>query len=243
METDVVTERRRFIEDVRSARWTMSELCTRYGISRPTGYLWVARYRAEGGDGLRSRSPAPHHCPHQLAHAIEMQLIAARRRHGWGAKKLRAYLQQQDPGVAWPARSTINDVLNRHGLLQKRRPRRSWHHPGRVPVRTDGPNDVWPADFKGQFKTGDGQYCYPLTVTDLFSRRLLACEGLPGTRVADTRAVFLTLFRTLGLPRAIRTDNGLPFAGAGLQGLSSLNVWWMQLGITHDRIRPGRPAL
>ena len=241
MVTDVVDQRRRFLEDLLGERWTMTELCARYGISRPTGYLWLARYRTSGAEGLASRRPVPHACPHQTPAAMETAIVAARRRYGWGAKKLRAYLQQQAPSVAWPARSTINDLLDRHRLLRKQRPRRTWRHPGRVGVTSQHPNDVWPADFKGQFKTGDGHYCYPLTVTDQCSRRLLACQALPAITVADTRAVFLALFRAAGLPRAIRTDNGVPFAAAGLQGLSALNVWWMQLGITHDRIRPGCP--
>jgi transposase InsO family protein len=241
MVTDVVDQRRRFLEDLLTERWTMSELCTRYGISRPTGYLWLARYRAGGDAGLISRSPVPTSCPHQTSPAIETAIVAARRRYGWGAKKLRAYLQQQSPSVAWPARSTINDLLDRHRLLRKQRRRHVWSHPGRAGVPSQAPNDVWPADFKGQFKTGDGHYCYPLTVTDHVSRRVLACQGLPAITVAGTRAVFLTLFRAHGVPRAIRTDNGVPFAGVGLQGLSSLNVWWMQLGVVHDRIRPGCP--
>lgn len=143
--------------------------------------------------------------------------------------------------MAWPARSTLNDILDRHGLVQKQRPRQTWAHPGRGVVPAQAPNDVWPADFKGQFKTGDGQYCFPLTITDQFSRRLLACEGFAGITVADTRAVFQTVFRALGLPRAIRTDNGVPFVAHSLQGLSALNVWWLQLGIVHQRIRPGCP--
>lgn len=241
MITDVLDQRRRFIDDLRTERWTMSELCARYGISRPTGYLWRARYQAEGVAGLEPRSSAPHACPHQTPAAIEAQIVAARRRYGWGAKKLRQRLEAQAPEVVWPARSTINDLLDRHGLLRKQRRRPAWTHPGRVTVTSEAPNDVWPADFKGQFKTGDGRYCYPLTVTDHFSRRMLACQGLATITVADTRAVFLGLFRTYGLPLVIRTDNGVPFAGPGLQGLSSLNVWWLQLGIGHQRIRPGCP--
>lgn len=241
MVTDALDQRQRFIEDMLSGRWTMAELCARYGVSRPTGYLWLARYRAHGEEGLAARTSAPHTCPHQTPAAIEAQILAARRKYGWGAKKLRDCLQIQQPAVLWPARSTINDILERRGLLKKQRPRRRWLHPGRTIVASREPNDVWPADFKGQFKTGDGQYCYPLTITDHFSRRLLVCHGLAAITVADTRAVFRTAFRAYGLPRAIRTDNGMPFAAAGLQGLSSLNVWWMQLGISHERIRPGCP--
>ena len=242
MVTDALEQRRRFIDDLRSARWTMTELCVRYGISRPTGYLWWRRYQAEGVAGLEPRHSAPHRCPHQTPSAIEAQVVAMRRHYGWGAKKLRQRLQTQAPEVTWPARSTINDILGRHALLRKQRPRRpAWTHPGRGPVVSAAPNAVWPADFKGQFKTGDGQYCYPLTVTDHFSRRVLACQGLSAITVATTRAVFVALFRAVGLPQAIRTDNGMPFAGPGLQGLSSLNVWWLQLGIQHQRIRPGCP--
>ena len=184
------------------------------------------------------RPSAPLTCPHHTPAAIEAQVVAARRRYGWGAKKLRRRLHDQAPAVVWPARSTINDILDRHGLLRKHRRRSPWIHPGRVPITSAAPNDVWPADFKGQFKTGDGRYCYPLTVTDHFSRRVLACHGLATITVADTRAIFLLLFRTHGLPVGIRTDNGMPFAGPGLQGLSSLNVWWLQLGIAHQRSGP-----
>ena len=241
MVTDALDQRRRFIDDLRSDRWTMSELCARYGISRPTGYLWRARYETHGLAGLEPRSSAPHRCPHQTSPEIEARVVAARRRYGWGAKKLRRRLQDQTPGVVWPARSTINDILDRHGLLRKVRRRQGWAHPGRVTVASDAPNDVWPADFKGQFKTGDGQYCYPLTVTDHFSRRILACQGLSAISGAAAAAVFVALFRAHGLPRAIRTDNGVPFAGPGVQGLSALNRWWLQLGIIHQRIRPGCP--
>ena len=241
MVTDVLDQRQRFLDDLQTGRWTMSELCARYEISRPTGYLWRARYRAEGVEGLVSRSSAPQSCPHQTPAAIAAQVVAARRRFGWGAKKLRQWLAAHAPEVAWPARSTINDILDRAQLLRKQPRRRAWAHPGRVELAAAAPNDVWPADFKGQFKTGDGRYCYPLTVTDHFSRRVLACHGLSAITVADTRAVFGRLFRALGLPRGIRTDNGMPFAGPGLQGLSSVNVWWLQLGIVHQRIRPGCP--
>jgi transposase InsO family protein len=241
MVTDGRDQRQRFIEDVLTARWTMSELCARYGISRPTGYFWRERFQASGRAGLERRRSTPHTCPHAIAPELAAQIVAARRRLKWGAKKLRVYLQGQRPRVPWPAVSTINDLLDRRGLLQKQARRHAWTHPGRTVVTSAAANDLWPADFKGQFKTGDGQYCYPLTVTDHFSRRLMACHGLAGTSGAGARAVFLALFRAHGLPRAIRTDNGMPFAGPGLQGLSSLNVWWMQLGIIHQRSRPGCP--
>ena len=241
METDAMEQRRRFVHDVTSERWTMTELCARYRISRPTGYLWLARYQASGVAGLEPRSSAPRTCPHQTPSDVEASILAARRRLGWGAKKLRRWLQDHQPLVAWPARSTINDILDRHGMLRKQRRRSDWAHPGGVPLTSAAPNDVWPADFKGQFRTGDGRYCYPLTVTDHYSRRVLVCRGLLAITVAEAQAVFQRAFRDYGLPRAIRTDNGMPFTGPGLQGLSSLNVRWMQLQIVHQRIRPGCP--
>lgn len=241
METDVLDQRRQFISDVLSGQWGMSELCARYGVSRPTGYAWLDRYRASGEAGLEDRSRAPQHCPHRTSAAVEAAIVAARRRYGWGAKKLRQRLQTQAPDVVWPARSTMTEILLRHGLVRRQQRRHRWDHPHAAPVQTTRPNQVWPADFKGQFKTGEGAYCYPLTITDHFSRRLLACRGLRQITGPDSRAVFLALFREVGLPEAIRTDNGVPFASVGMHGLSALNLWWMQLGIVHQRIRPASP--
>jgi len=241
METHVLDERRRFVADLESGHWSMTELCARYGVTRPTGYKWLARHLADGDAGLADRSRAPHACPHRTSPALEALIVAARQEMGWGAKKLRQVLRTRHPRRAWPAQSTFNEILDRRALLQKNRRRHPWSHPGVGPLHTDGPNQVWPADFKGQFKTGDGRYCYPLTVTDHFSRSLLACDGLLSVRTAEAQPVFRTLFRTVGLPDAIRTDNGLPFAAIGIHGLSALNVWWMQLGIVHQRIHPGRP--
>jgi putative transposase len=241
METDRLDQRRLFIRDLRSGQWSMSELCARYGVSRPTGHKWWARHQAEGDDGLRERSHAPHQCPHRMAPAVEALLLQARRRYGWGARKLLAVLRGRHPANPWPAPSTVNDLLARHHLLQRQRRRRQWTHPGAAPVVTDHPNQVWPADFKGQFKTGDGHYCYPLTVTDHFSRTLLVCRALPSITTVAVQPVFRALFRAVGLPESIRTDNGPPFASIGLHGLSPLNIWWMQLGIVHQRIPPASP--
>ena len=187
------------------------------------------------------RSHAPQACPHRTSDATEALIVEARQEYGWGAKKLLQVLKTRYPTRVWPARKYLNEILERHHLLRKNRRRRRWAHPGGAPVHTDQPNQVWPADFKGQFRTGDGAYCYPLTVTDHFSRSLLVCHGLRSVQTADTKPVFRTLFRAVGLPDAIRTDNGAPFASTGLHGLSALNVWWMQLGIVHQRIRPASP--
>ena len=187
METTAVDERARFARDVVSGQWSMTELCERHGVTRPTGYKWVARYRAGGDDALTDRSRAPHHSPHRTAADLETLVLAARQQYGWGARKLLQLLRTRHPTRAWPARSTLNALLDRHGLLRKQRRPRRWAHPGAAPVQTDAPNQVWPADFKGQFKTGDGRYCYPLTVTDHFSRALLVCRGLPSVRTACTQ--------------------------------------------------------
>lgn len=240
METSVLEQRTQFVRDCESGHWTMTELCERYQVSRPTGYKWLERAR-EIGSGLSDRSCAPHQGPHRTPEAMEALIVTARHKYGWGAKKLRQVLRTRHPDRPWPARSTINAVLERHGLLRKHRRRRHWAHPGASPVVTHGPNQVWPVDFKGQFRTGDGVYCYPLTVTDHFSRRLLVCRGLRSVKADTTKAVFRTVFREVGLPDAIRTDNGTPFVSIGLHGLSPLNLWWMQLGILHQRIRPGSP--
>ena len=241
METNVLRERQRFVADFESGHWSMTELCERYGVSRPTGYKWVRRHRDAGAAGLVDRSRAPHHQPHRTSALTEARLVALRRTYGWGAKKLLQVLQLREPTRPWPARSTVNALLERHRLLQRHRRRRRWTHPGSPVLETTQPNQVWPADFKGHFKTADGRYCYPLTVTDHFSRCLLACQGLPAITTRDTQRIFRTIFRQHGLPAAIRTDNGAPFASAGLHGLCALNVWWMQLGIVHQRIRPGCP--
>lgn len=241
METHTLDQRRKFIHALSSGQWSMTELCARFGVSRPTGYKWAARHRAGGLAALHDRSHAPHHCPHRTDGELEGLILAARRQYGWGAKKLLVVLQRRHPTYAWPAPSTVNDLLARHQLLRRRRRRASWVHPGAPPLVTTGPNQIWPLDFKGQFKTGDGQYCYPLTLTDHFSRMLLLCQGLASVRTVEVRPVLQTLFRQVGLPEVIRTDNGAPFASSSLHGLSALSVWWMQLGIVHQRIPPASP--
>lgn len=242
-ETTPVDERLQFIQDALSDRFTMAGLCARYGVSRRVGYKWLARYEEEGRPGLRDRSRAPHHCPHRIEPAVAELLCELRRQHPfWGARKLLRVLTTRHPQVpGWPAPSTAADLLARRGLVQRRRRRRAPQHPGVVPPTTVAPNDLWTADFKGQFRTGDGVYCFPLTIADQHTRFLLTCHGLLSTQTVTARPVFERAFRTYGLPRAIRTDNGVPFATQAVHGLSFLNVWWMRLGIQHQRIHPGRP--
>jgi transposase InsO family protein len=241
METSKEEQRRAFVGDYESGQWSMTELCQRFGITRPTGYLWVARYEEKGEDGLVDRSRTAVGCPHRTPPEMERRILTLRARHGWGAKKLLQALGKRHPEIALPARSTVNAILERHGKLHKQRRRRKWTHPGAAPLETERPNQVWPADFKGQFKTRDASYCYPLTVTDHYSRVLLVCRALASIRTEGVKPVFRRLFREVGLPEAIRTDNGAPFASTGIHGLCELNVWWMQLGIVHQRIRPASP--
>jgi transposase InsO family protein len=241
METDAIEQRLRFVHDFESDQWSMSELCERYGVARPTGYKWVYRYRDEGRVGLVERARAPRGCPHRTPPRIEELVLAARKQYGWGAKKLLQVLKSRHPRLLWPARSTLNEILERRGKLRKNRRRKKWTHPGATPLETERPNQVWPADFKGQFKTRDRRYCFPLTVTDHFSRSLLLCKGLPSVKTVGAKPAFRRLFQEIGLPEAIRTDNGAPFASTGIHGLCAMNVWWMQLGIVHQRIHPASP--
>ena len=242
-ETCPVDQRERFIADVRAGLFTMTELCERYGISRTSGYKWVERADTGGRAALADRSRAPHHCPHRIPAALAELLCAARRAHPqWGPKKLLQYLAPRHRRMApWPAVSTVGDLFVREGLVTKRRRRRRPDHPGTVPPHTTEPNDLWAADFKGQFRTGDGLYCYPLTITDQHSRFLLTCHSLRNVQTVGARPAFERAFREYGLPRAIRTDNGVPFATQAIHGLSQLNVWWIRLGIQHQRILPAHP--
>ncbi len=242
LETVPGDQRERFIDDHQHGLYSMAELCARFGISRKTGDKWLARYDAGGRPALRDRSRAPHTSPQRIGDEIASLLCTAREAHpSWGPAKLLAWLAPRHPDVDWPAVSTAGDLLARHGLVKPRRRRRTPVHPGVVPPTTAEPNDLWTVDFKGQFRTRDGIYCYPLTLADLHTRYLLACHGLPSTKGHDARRVLEWAFRTYGLPRAIRSDNGVPFATTGVHGLSQLNVWWMRLGIVHQRILPGQP--
>ncbi len=241
MQTNAKDQRRSFVRDYESGQWSMTELCERYRVSRPTGYRWLERYAEEGDAGLEELSRAPDTCPHHTPATVERRILALRGEYGWGAKKLLLVLARRHPSVVWPSRSTVNAILDRHGKLRKNRRRKKWSHPGAAALETERPNQVWPADFKGQFKTRDGCYCYPLTVTDHYSRKLLVCRGLLSVRTEGAKPVFRRLFREVGLPEAIRTDNGAPFASTGIHGLCELNVWWMKLGIVHQRIRPSSP--
>ena len=246
LETAPMEQRERFVRDHRLALYTMAELSARYGISRKTGYKWLDRFDESGRNGLGDRSRAPRRCPHKISDAaatLATLICDARRRHpSWGPDKLLDWLGPRHPTVDFPAVSTAGDLLSRQGLIKKRRRRRHYQHPGVVPITTVQPNDLWTADFKGHFRTRDGVYRYPLTVTDQHTRYLLACHGLLSTKGVGVRHHLRPAVPDYGLPDAIRTDNGVPFATTGIHGLSQLNVWWLRLGIQHQRSRPGVAA-
>jgi transposase InsO family protein len=239
-----MTERHQFIAQYDSGLYSLSELAARFGISRKTAYKWLARYQEHGREGLLEHSRAPHSCPHRTPEHIVDAIRAARELHpSWGPRKLRPWLERHHPELAsqLPAPSTIGDILQREGLLTPKPHRRRWPHPNPACPPPQSPNAVWSADFKGQFCTADGQACYPLTIEDGYSRFLFACQALPSVARVGVQPIFERVFEQYGLPDAIRTDNGPPFASTAICGLTRLNVWWLKLGIRHQRIEPGHP--
>ena len=241
-ETHVVDERRRFVTEAQRSLKSHSELCRRYGISRPTGYKWIERWEGEGPAGLQGRPSRPQSSPCATpAHVVEAILNVRRAHDDYGAKKIIWYLERSRPELSLPSRTTVHNILLRHDLVPKRRKRvRRWH-PGRPDTLAAEPNDTWSADFKGEFPTRDGELCYPLTVQDMHSRFVLDCRGRPSTKTIGVFPAFARLFKEFGLPRRIRTDNGTPFATNTLGRLSRLSVWFVQLGIVPQLIEPGCP--
>jgi transposase InsO family protein len=220
----------------------MTDLCRQFGISRKTGYKLLERFEHLGVAGLEDLPRTPHRLAKAKATVVRELFIEARKAHPtWGARKLLSLLQREQPGVALPAASTVSEWLERAGLVKKRRRKLRVSPMGDGLTAAHQPNDVWCVDYKGQFRLGNGAYCYPLTVTDQFSRYILACEGYERISGSDARFVFEKLFETQGLPTTIRSDNGSPFATRGLLGLSRLAVWWLKLGIRPERIEPGHP--
>jgi transposase InsO family protein len=221
----------------------MSEMCREFGISRKTGYKLFNRYKDEGLDALADRSRRPVRYANQLPGQVERLIVDLKRdKPHWGARKIRELLVRKLVGdVRIPAKSTVHAVLDRHGLVKRARVRKN-RAQGTPLSAAAVPNDLWCTDFKGEFKLGNGRYCYPLTVSDQASRHLLLCEALESTKEQPVIEAFQQLFRDRGLPGAIRSDNGLPFASPnGLYNLSRLSVWWLRLGIAIERIKPGRP--
>ena len=233
--------RAQFISEYVEGFCSMVDLCRDYGISRKTGYKWVARHETAGVMGLVDQSRRPHHSPRTTDKAVREAITAARRRHPtWGAGKLIGWLGRREPARAWPARSTGCELLKRAGLVRaRRRRRRRVAAAPLVPITRV--NEVWTIDFKGQFRTGDGIECYPLTLRDAYSRYVLRCDALSGPLLAPTQRRLTRAFAEYGLPERIRSDNGSPFASSGLAGLSRLSVWWLRLGIVPERIARGHP--
>lgn len=235
------TEKLKFIGDWLKEEFDFTDLCRRYGISRKTGYKLINRYKEEGEKAIRARSHARHHHPNATSYIKQERIIALKYRYPkWGPEKLRDWLLLNEPNEDWPAVSTIGDLLKKHGLVKPRKYRKRVV-PHILPFsECNAPNHIWSADFKGQFKVGES-YCYPLTISDNYSRFLLMCKGLIGPRLKETMVGFKDAFIEYGLPDVIRTDNGQPFAGMGIGALTSLSIWWLKLGIMPERIELGRP--
>ena len=239
-ESSVMDERLRFVARLLEGE-QMSPLCREFGISRKTGYKIFDRYKEHGLEALTDRSRRPVHYANQLPQQIEQLIVRLKRdKPHWGARKIRVLLIRRLAGdVRVPAKSTIHAVLDRHGLV-KRMGRKRNHATGKALSEGAAPNDLWCADYKGEFQLGNRTYCYPLTVTDHASRFILLCEALSSTREELAFTAFERLFKDRGLPNAIRSDNGVPFASPNaLYNLSKLSVWWLRLGIAIERIRPG----
>lgn len=241
-ESSSMDERLRFINAWQKRQVSFSSLCREFGVCRPTGYKWIDRFLREGEAGLVEESRAPFSQPNLTPVVLQNRILRLRRKYPtWGPRKLRNWLEENEPQHAWPAASTIGDLLRREGLCSAR-PLRRRTPPYSAPLaHAEAPNDVWCADFKGWFVCGNGDRCDPLTITDAYSRFLIRCQIVPKTDGPHTRSVFEAAFRQFGLPKRIRTDNGTPFASHGIAGLSRLSIWWIRLGILPERIEPASP--
>ena len=241
-ETCIMDERMTFVVDWQRDEMTFAALCRFYGVSRKSGYKWIARFELEGVDGLKDRSRAPHNHPNAVGEVEEAAIVAMRAQHpSWGPKKIKAWLTEHQPRTAWPAQSVIATLLDRHGLV-KRRHRRRRVPPAATPLSACAvANDVWGIDFKGWFRTGDGRRCDPLSLSDLASRYVLRLQALEHPDGEHVWPVLDAALREFGLPRVIRSDNGPPFASTGAGGLSSLSVRLIKAGVLPERIEPGKP--
>lgn len=241
-ESVVVEERLRFISEWKTEDWTMAELCRQFGITRKTGYKWLERYEAGGLEGLQDQSRAPHRQAHALTEETEERVIAMREQHPfWGARKIRALLERDGQVNPVPAASTIGSILQAHGLTVKRKRHPRGRPSGQPLAHASEANKVWCADYKGWFRSGDGERIDPLTITDAYSRYLLRCQAVRKADYLHSKPIFEAAFREYGLPERIRTDNGAPFGSNGESGLTGLAVWWIKLGIQPERIQPAKP--
>ncbi len=242
-ETCVMDERTRFIGRILEGE-KIAPLCREFGISRVTGHKIWNRYLQDGNSGLYNRSRRPHRHPNQTPFEIEKLIVRLKKeKPSWGAPKIRELVQNKYPSIKPPSTSTVHCILERHDLVKKRR-NRSHQYKATASYLSDPTeaNDLWCTDFKGQFRMTNREYCYPLTLTDYASRYLLICESLNSNQEAPCFPVFEQAFKEYGLPQAIRSDNGVPFAcGNSLWNLTKLSVWWIRLGIKLERIQPGNP--
>lgn len=242
-ETNVMDERLKFVAGYLRGELNMTRLCEQFGVSRRTGYKWLNRYASDGVTALVDKSRRPHNNPHAVTPEVVRLLTDCRKEHPfWGPKKLLALLELSYPGLDLPVPSTVSALLKKHGLSKPRKRAARTSDPYTQPfLGYDRPNAVWCADFKGHFRTGDKKRCYPLTITDGFSRFIIRCDALKLQQSGPSAEVFESAFKEYGLPDAIRTDNGPPFSSVSPAGLSVLAVWWTKLGIRHERIEPGHP--
>ena len=241
-ETEPVTERLAFIAELKNGDECVSALCDRFGVSRKTGYKWLRRFESEGIDGLKDRPRKALSHPNKTnQEVVELVLRLKQRKPRWGPKKIRQLLKLETGREDVPSASTVGEILKRNGLVVSRPKRRKAVRLDSELREPNAPNDCWSADFKGEFLVRGNAYCYPLTIMDMTSRYLLRCQGLLTIDFKSTKSVFEEIFREFGLPNAIRTDNGMPFGGNRGLSISKLSLWWLRLGIRHERIQPGVP--
>lgn len=243
-ETNVDEEKVKFIAAYKTGGWSMTDLCKEFGIDRTTGYKYVRRFAEQGLDGLKEQSRAPKNQPRAVRQKLVDLILEARdKKPTWGPEKLLSSLSGRYPGIKdWPSITTVGRILKKSGRVKEKKKRRVKSKKIYPLSHVIEPNDVWSTDYKGYFVVGNGKRCDPLTITDSYSRFLLACRITTKTDTANVQAAFTDVFREYGLPEAIRSDNGSPFASTrSLAGLSRLSVWWMKLGIRLERIKPGNP--
>ncbi len=242
-ETNVIEERMKFIASIKNGEWAFADVCRDFGISRKTGYKYLKNYKTEGIEGLKEKPRARKTQSNATNENTVRLIVEMRELHpSWGPKKLLWSLQAKyHRQKKWPSKTTIGNILKKKGLVKIKRKRQ------RTPTTlfpfsdVHLPNDVWCVDFKGHFTVGNGKRCDPLTITDAHSRFLLACEILDKANTEQTKRIFERVFKEYGLPSAIKSDNGSPFASRAIGGLSELSVWWLKLGIRPERIEPGKP--
>ena len=249
--TDAMKERVNFVREW-ERRWNetegrsvdMAELCRKSGVRRPTGYAWVKRFREASHDlrAVEEKSRRPLSNPHAISPELEDWIVQARKAMPRrGPRKLRAILVERHPGIEWPSTTTIGNILKRRGLCRLRKTRQRAPPMTHPFAATAAPNDTWCIGFKGKFRMQDGNWCHVLTLLDADTRYLLRAEAMLDPTGANVEKVLDSAFQEFGLPKAMRSDNGPPFASTGASRQSRLSVWWLKLGIQLERIEPGKP--